>query len=157
MDCHVGPYIKIKLVPISIKTSITGCNNQICNLYSKESNSVFCPECGTKIIKISIEEEDFHGYHSVMDEYDNSEDFTCIDTLRENEEILIENTIERSKKAPKLKNMEESGDYVNISKEDIELEMEWFNHHFKNMLEILRNQLGNDKVTVHYGVVFFSL
>lgn len=62
---YIGPYIKVENISHTIQQVVNACVNKSCVKHKKVIRSKFCPECGSKIDKITMHQEknfDVHGF-----------------------------------------------------------------------------------------------
>jgi len=71
---YLGPYIRVEKVKEKTETSKRKCPNE-----HEISFGEFCPQCGSKIINVTIDGEDFVGGHQIMHDNDFEDAFIIND------------------------------------------------------------------------------
>ena len=144
---YIGPYIQIlKHKTIETLHTYRVCLNKSCEDFDKGLGYKFCCKCGSEIGSIERLDTQNIGVYSLL-----SEKFERYHDLYEpnyKNDMLLANIISPFDVAF-------NDDMLDLSTLDMISPVEWMKKEFKEQIDYLRQKLGDENVTVQYGVMEF--
>lgn len=142
---YIGPYIQIlKHKTIKILHSYRVCLNKSCEDFDKTLGYKFCCKCGSEIGSIERLDTQNIGVYSLLSEkFERYQDLYEPDNKNN---ILFPNLISPF-------NLEIEYEMINLSILDMVTPVEWMCNEFKEQIDFLRQELGDENVIVQYGVL----
>lgn len=157
---YVGPIVQCSVSKTMDARDIIGCGNGDCNEFKKEvfeSKKKFCSECGGGLEKITIEFE--------VDTVNSSDVFkNDAMTLRTEECLMMYKELpclhiwtpnRGDKRGGKTYSSHEAM-MLNIKEIPVADETSAFEEDYAEELAFIREQYGNDNVSVYYGMIHYG-
>lgn len=159
-NTYLGPYLRVVTKGTTQKVTLHRCSNTSCRNHNNKSdlNGKFCADCGSSIESYKVDKPITIGVNQYFDRLGKFLDHLAptdnYGPIDEGADILLPNTQIKG-----CIDIDMEGDGVQPLEKDIhkrvENEINLFNIKFAEHLDVLRKFFGEDKVTVHWGVVVY--
>lgn len=147
----IGPYIKVRNEHHQVSVTFKRCSNSNCSNHSKEIKSPFCANCGSPqgdgVRYVAKPKVDFY---KLLTEGFKESLYNCAFIKEGPVEYILPN-----RKNPNgFEVKEESATELNDTQK--ELDLKWFRETFETELKKLKEELGDENVSLHWGIISYS-
>ena len=156
---HFGPFLKVKDEKVQVPFNYRGCSNVDCKNNKKETNSSFCPICGSSVsqqTKITTKSKLRELNIDELTDGSLTEVFTPNERSFEGYSYYIPN---EKRDAPREFSIYPRDHDILITEDpdkNKEKEIEWFNQKFKKEIDKVKELMSDHNVTITWGFISYQ-
>jgi hypothetical protein len=153
---HIGPYLVVRKVPTKVDDVRQVCVNSDCTQFELKAKQPFCSRCGEKTQHKTFQKDDYKSVDDVIStDYEKYEDLLCRahnggSELSDEWDIWIPNHhIPNGCKVDE----DSSESFAEIKPDRMQIEKDWFVEQYAEFFTRIKQELGEENVTIQWGIV----
>lgn len=151
-NVHIGPYLVAKGVKGKIESkTVRTCSNVNCTFRYRNKIKLkggFCSECGSIVENVTFEIKTETTATDLCREF--GDELTYTSPICGNSDIFISNI---TSPYDKIRFATDDSDIVDLTKVNMQEEINWFKNKFKDILDLIEKEFGKNSTEVLWGVI----